>query len=269
MMKISIPILYASVLLLLVSCEKDLDFKYHEIEPLTVIEGELTAEGIRVAIMQTTPMGEPMNRTLMTDAKVTLYDLTAESTYILTPDDEGYFIERTGGIIGHDYQLTVMRNGETWMSETTMYPPVEIMTANFSWIKMPYDYVSALQVLYKDNPEVKGENFWVKIYRNGEIYSWTEQEDRASLNGMMSYVSLMSRQDISEEDDDDILIDGDEVTVKIYAISTEMREYLVAIGNDSSGPALFSGNRVLGYFLASSPVSRTVVYRPDDFPYWK
>lgn len=33
---------------------------------------------------------------------------------------------------------------------------------------------------------------------------------------------------------------------------------------DSSGPAMFSGGRCLGYFIATSPVERSVVFRPDE-----
>lgn len=43
------------------SCEKELDFHYHDVEPQLVIEGCVTDEGTSVALTRTTPMDEPMN----------------------------------------------------------------------------------------------------------------------------------------------------------------------------------------------------------------
>ena len=37
----------------LVSCEKELDISYHNIDPLPVIEAELTPDGARVGITMT------------------------------------------------------------------------------------------------------------------------------------------------------------------------------------------------------------------------
>ncbi len=250
------------------SCEKELDFEYHEIEPLTVIEGLLTPEGVKVGLTLTTPMGEPMDRTHLTDAEVSLTDLTLGLSYSLTPDEEGYFCNSVEGVAGHEYRLSVAREGATHTAETVMFAPVRIESADFSWIRMPYDHVSTLKVIYNDDREIRGECFWIKIYRNGEIYKWAVQDDRTSANGEMSFVSMMSRQDLSEEEDDEALREGDVVTVEVERISRTMNDYLDAIGNDSSGPAMFTGPKVLGYFLATSPVSVSIDYHPDEIPYY-
>ena len=258
-----------SVLLsLFTSCEKELDFKYHEIEPLTVIEGTLTEEGARVSITMTTPMGEPMDRTRITDAEVILKDLTAGYVEKLRADEEGYFVSHSGGKDWHDYSLTVMYGDETWTAKSTMFPKTEIISAGFSWIKMPYDHVAVLQVLYADDPTTKGDSYWIRVYRNGEIYSWSEQQDWTSRDGVMNFVTMTTRQDVDEEDEEDLLVDGDEVTVNICRISSGMREYIEAIGNDSNGPMMFTGtHRCLGYFMASAPTETTVVFHPEEIPY--
>ena len=56
----------------LISCEKELDFKYHDIDPITVIEGVLTLDGPLIATTLTMPMDEPMDHTRLTDASVEL-----------------------------------------------------------------------------------------------------------------------------------------------------------------------------------------------------
>ncbi|MDE5785501.1 MAG: DUF4249 domain-containing protein [Duncaniella sp.] len=93
--------------LVVAGCEKELDFKYNEIDPITVIEGELTPDGISVGITMTIPMNEPMDLTRLTDATVSLHDLTAGEQVTLRPDNDGYFTGAVSGIYGHDYRLTV------------------------------------------------------------------------------------------------------------------------------------------------------------------
>lgn len=261
-------IVIAISLIVLNSCEKDLDIKYHNIAPLTVIEGELTPEGIKVGITLTTPMNEPMDRTLLTDASVSLLDLTEEKNYMLYPDSLGYFVNPLQGIIGHNYRLTVTRNGKIYEAETTMYPPTEIVNLEFNWIKMPYDYVAVLQGQFLDVSENKDYS-WIKIYRNGEIYQWGEMSDKGDVDGVLTFITMTSRKDTDEEDDESVLYDGDVITVIISTISHAMYDYLEALQNDSSGPAMFTGDKCLGYFMATSPVSKSIVFHPDEIPVYK
>lgn len=267
--KIKSCIGFGALCIITVGCERTLDFKYHDIEPLTVIEGELTAMGAKIAITLTTPMDEPMDRARLTDAVVTITDLTDESAYILTADADGFFADPTPGVPGHRYRLTVERNGNAYSMETVMYQATEIVDAEFNWISMPYDKVAVFQARYLDNPADTGDCYWVKLYRNGEIYSWQEQDDRTASDGVNTFFTLTSRKDTDEEDDDEVLFDGDVMTVTVTPISREMHDYLEALQNDSNGPSLFTGPRVLGYFLASTPVSRSVTFRPDQIPEYK
>lgn len=267
--RIRLCIMNCALCILLAACEKTLDFDYHEIEPLTVIEGELTDEGARIAITLTTPMDEPMDRTCLTDASVRITDLTDGVEYILTADAEGFFRDPTPGIPGHRYRLTAERNGDTYSMETLMYAATEIVEAEFNWISMPYDKVAVFQARYLDNPDETGECYWVKLYRNGEIYSWQEQDDRTASDGVNTFFTMTSRKDTEKEDDDEVLFDGDVMTVSVTPISREMHDYLEALQNDSNGPFLFSGPRALGYFLASTPASRSVTFHPDSIPEYK
>ncbi|MDE6560758.1 MAG: DUF4249 domain-containing protein [Muribaculaceae bacterium] len=251
------------------SCSKDLDFKYHDIDPLTVIEAELTPGGSRVAITLTTPMDEPMDRTRLTDATVTLRDLSTDTEFLLRVDRDGYFTDPTPGIPGHDYRLTVQRGTAIYEAETHMYPPTEIVSLEFNWINMPYDQVAVLQAQYLDDPSTDQECYWVKLYRNGEIYSWQEQDDRGAVDGVATFFTMTSRRDTDEEEDDEVLFDGDEMTFTVTQISKAMHDYLEALQHDSNGPAMFTGPRILGYFLASSPVSRTITFHPDQIPEYK
>ncbi len=254
---------------ILSACEKEIDFDYKDIEPLTVIEGIMTPDGIQVSITMTTPMDEPLDTVRLTDATVIVEDMETSEVIGLSPDTSGMFVSDYKGVVGHRYRLEVSSAGEVYSSECVMTGPAQIVGLGFSWVRMPYDYVAALQGLYLDDPSVHGQCYWVKVYRNGKIYSWSEQSDRTAENGLMTYLSLTSRRDTDEEDDGDVLFDGDVVTVTVWEISVEMRGYLEAIANDSNGPAMFSGKRCLGYFMAGSPVTESIEYHPDELELWE
>lgn len=251
------------LLMLFASCEKELDFKYRYIEPLTVIEGELTPEGIRVGITLTTPMGEPMDRNRLTDAAVTLRDLTDDTDVTLQPGADGFYTGSRPGVAGHDYRLTVERDGCRYEAVTTMYPPTEIISLEFNWIKMPYDQVAILQGKFLDT-DAGGQCYWVQLLRNGESYQWIEIDNRGAIDGICSFITMTSRRDTDEEDDDEVLYDGDVMTCRICPVSRAMYDYLGALQLDSNGPAMFVGDRCLGYFMATSPVSRSIVFHPDE-----
>lgn len=248
----------------LLSCQRNFDLEYHDIDPLTVIEATLTPEGARVSLTLTTPMDEPMDRTRLTDALVILTDLSDGSEEELTINDDGYFVSPRGGIAGHEYRLSVERQGESFQAETVMLPPTEIIGMQFFWIDMPYDQVAVLQGQFVDNPAIDNECYWVKIFRNGEIYQWQEIDDRGASNGVGTFTAMTSRRDTDAEDDSTVLFDGDIMSVEVYPITRRMHDYLEAIGNDSNGPVLFTGHRVLGYFLASSPASSSITFHPDN-----
>lgn len=257
------------LLISLTSCEKELDLKYHDIEPLTVIEAELTPDGVRVSLTLTTPMDEPMDTARLTDATVHLADITSGTEYKLAANSEGYYANSTPGIIGHEYRLTVEREGQVYQAEATMYPATEILSLEFNWIDMPYDKVAVFQAKYVEDASHDGDTYWIKLYRNGEIYLWEEVDDRSAIDGTGVFFTMTSRQNTDEEEDDTVLFDGDVMTFSICRISRSMHDYLEALQNESNGPAMFSGPRCVGYFIATSPTSKSIEFHPSEIPVYK
>lgn len=265
----------------MVACEKELDFKYHDIPPLTVIEAQMTPEKATCVVSQTVAMDSPLSEApLLTDATVTMIDLTAGESFTLFPDSEGVFTSTSGGLTGHDYRLIVEHGGLRHSAETRMYPAVEILATEFSWIRMPYDDVAVLQCRYRSDfysPDDE-EYYWVKVYRNGEIYLWSEQSSRTAAEGIMTFFAMTSRRDLDAEDEETALHDGDLVTVSISRISRRMHDYLEALSNDSNGPTMFVTSSLsadsndperpcLGYFIADTPTSASLIFHPDSIPY--
>jgi hypothetical protein len=76
---------------------------------------------------------------------------------------------------------------------------------------------------------------------------------------------MTTRRDTEEEGDDDVLLDGDTVTVTVAPISQDMHDYLSALmSGGSNGPRMFSGDFCLGYFLAAPVAEGETVFHPDD-----
>lgn len=265
-MRYTILLLFASVLFS--SCEKDLDFKYHEIESQLVIEGSITQNGSSISLTYTTPMGEPLSTSKVVDATIELSDLTDGTIRQLDVDDTGAYIDDVAGIIGHDYQIKVFHEGKSYQSSCTMRPPSQIISMVFQWIKMPYDDVAVLQILFTDNNS-DDDCYWIRIYRNDEPYMWIVSDDRKSVNGVINEVVMTSRKDVDEEDEKTALRDGDIVSASVAPVSREMYDYLNAIQDDSNGPQMFSGDFCLGYFLAAPISESAVVFKPEEIKEFK
>ncbi len=255
---------------LLTSCEKDLDFEYRDIEPILVIESVLTQDGASVYLTLTTPTDEPMDRTRLTDAEVTLTDLTTGYTFDLNFDAAGTYVKSAPGETGHEYELVVKRGEEVYRSCSIMSPAVKLNDVRFNWVKMPYDHVAVLKIEIIDaDAAAYGDCYWVKVYRNGEIYKWAAiTDDSTDENGIISGVMMTSRMDLDEEDDNDALHDGDEIKVTVSHISRRMNDYLVAIESNSNGEPMFDGSFCLGYFLASPVTSVSMTFDRDQIEYY-
>lgn len=251
---------------LLTSCEKEIDFKYNEIDPILVIEGALTQNGAEVSLTLTTPMSQPMDRQYLRDASVRLLDMETGDETVLLADETGLFVSDTPGVPGHRYKLHVEREGKNYTAECLMRPEPELTGMEFSWIKMPYDYVAVLQVSWKDDPEVMYDCYWLRLTRNGEAYKWAEVSDMLSTGGVINQIMMTTRRDLEEEDEGDKLEKGDVIRATVVATSREMYDYLQALSaGNSNGSRMFEGDFCLGYFLAGGVSERTMIFDPEGF----
>lgn len=254
------------MLVLLAGCKKELDLEYRDIPPMLVVEANLTASGAAVSLTQTTPMDEPMDTRRLTDAAVALTDLTDGAVMALVPDDEGMYVASDGGVTGHDYRLTVERGGATYTSDCRMQTPVEIDGALFQWVKMPYDEVAVLTIRLADNP-LTDDAYWVRIFRNGEVYKWMVAEDRFAYDGIFEMSTMTARKNPSDPDDEDNLSEGDVLTIVAARIPAHIYDYLEQLSAHTiAGPTVISGTpTALGYFLASPVTSSTIIFAPTSF----
>lgn len=250
------------------SCEKEIDFEYRDIPEQQVIEGMLTQNGVSVRLTRTVPTDEPFDNDTVTDASVTVVDRTSGETYFLTSDEKGVFADsRLIGETGHEYELTVTIGDNSYTSTSRMLPKSEIVSAEFNWIKMPYDDVAVLKVQFAEVDD-KLAHYWLRVYRNGEPYEWQTISSHNAVDGIVRGMMMTSRKDIDKADDDSVLKDGDIIGIEVMPVSKAMGDYLNSLNNgDYNGNRMFAGSYCLGYFLAA-PISITrLVYHPDRIPY--
>lgn len=248
---------------ILTSCEKELDFEYHDVPDQLVIEGYVDQDGADVTVRFTTPMDEPMDTVNLTDCTVILEDRTLGDVRRLAADSLGHYTDTIPGIPGHDYRLSVERDGKRYESSCLMQQPTEIKGMGFNWIQMPYDHVAVLQLQFSDASD-KDDYYWIRIYRNGEPYSWMTSNDRNRKDGDVLVNVMTSRKDQDAEDEKSVLRDGDVVTALVMPVSMDMTLYLNALSNDSNGPRMFGGDFCLGFFLAAPVARESVVFHPDE-----
>lgn len=263
-----VSLIIAMLMPLLVSCEKELDFHYKEVDSQLVVEGQTSETGTVVSLTYTCPMGEAMDVTPIVDADVIITDITAGIQRNLLINQEGVFMDNTPGIPDHDYRIEISHNGNYYYAESTMPEPIQILDLDFQWIKMPYDHVAVLRIAFTDLPSTDN-CYWIKLYRNGESYKWILSDDRASVNGVISEVTMTTRKHPDDENDKDTLVDGDILDVVINPISHGMYDYLIAIQSDSNGPRMFQGDFCLGYYMATSNTFSSITFHPQDIPEYK
>lgn len=267
-----LPLLAAAVFS---SCEKDIDFDYHELDPITVIEANLSDTHTSVIITETTPVDEPMNRTRYTDATVLLTDLTTSESTLLTPDTEDTYTFPGAGIPGHSYKLTVDRSGKHYEATSAMLMPAKLLSFHFYRVAMPMEMSMIVsQVIFIDPPDTRGDCFIVRFFRNGELLSMgTISDIQATTQGLLIASTMMPDRysmpegyDIDDESLKKLLRDGDEITVSVTPVERGYYDYLVALKSGSNGPRMFDGDFCLGYFLAAPESEATLIYDHTTVP---
>lgn len=263
--------LFLSALLLpfLASCEKELDFRYHDVESPLVIEAILDEKGSDVALTRTTPMDEPMNLTPLTDARVTLTDLTSGAERLLPLRTDGSFGDDIAGDTGHAYRIDVEFGGKTYSSTDVMRAPTEIVGLEFRWINMAVERMAVLQVSFTGSPAGDDNCYWVRLLRNGEPYKWMVMDSRHATGGVIHSVMMTSPEKEEDADEKNILRDGDIVSALVLPVSRDMLDYLMALEEDSNGPRMWTGDFCLGYFLAAPVAEASIVYRPSEITEFK
>ena len=111
-----------TLLLLLVSCEKEIDINYHEIDTMVVIEGRVTNEGTEVSVRRSRSVTDSVRSLSLPGASITVFD--NETAHLLAYDpSDGCYRSDMKGIPGHNYRMAVDFEGKHYEAVSTMPAP--------------------------------------------------------------------------------------------------------------------------------------------------
>ena len=262
-------ILALLLLLYLSSCEKDIDIDYPTSAPLTTIEGQVTNEGMDVAITRTRPVEEPLPSPGIPGAQVTI--TSGNTTEMLTYDPvTGHYHSSTPGIPGETYRLDIDFEGTHYESSSTMPSPTAIISTAFVWQNILDERLLAFEVWAKD-PEPETRNYyWYRMDRRSAhphgkakqttgAYRWNVFDDRGNPPGRIYRDIICMTEKMAEEDEEEqwdrILYDGDTIRFQLMAIDRPTYDFFrsLTVGqNGRANPVSNIKGGCLGYFTASS-----------------
>ena len=252
------------VLPLLAACDKEIEIDYNSVDKLYVIEGRVTNEGSEVFITQTRDMDNGVKGTGIAGASVTVTSEGLSETLVFDEADRVYRSDLIGEP-GKTYTLTVEIDGQQFVSSSTMQEQVTIEPLEFQWLKIMGTRVLMCSMYWDD---IAGEDnyYSLRIYQNGENYRWSLWDDKGSDGEQLSTDTYcMAEED--EDDEDDIIYEGDKMTFEVRVVDRRTYDYLYswALAEDTSTNPLpnFTGG-ALGYFSAYAVTRHETIFSFDD-----
>lgn len=278
--------LYTLLLLLLtLSCQKEIELDYRDIEPVVSIEGRVTNEQVYVLITRTRSMNDSVKGRGIGGAVVTIS--SEDGTELLVYDArDGYYRPASGmkGIPGRTYRLDVTLDGHQYAASSTMPRQSSIVSTQFIWQPL-LDNGMLMYEMWATDPEPDVRNYyWYRVDRRAkdpkvrqkqgtDAYRWSSFDDRGAINAriyrdiMCVNEEMMDGQNIEDDQLKSILFDGDTITLQLMTIDRAMFEYYqsLSVGQRmGANPISNITGGCLGYFAAGS-VSHadTVIYNKN------
>lgn len=210
------------------------------------------------------------------NAKVTISG--GNKTYnLLDVDNDGVYVSelKFAGEIDVPYTLSITTaDGKTFTAENTIkaVPPIDSVTYEYSNIILPFDREYRYYIfLHMQEPEGLGNYYLWNLYKNGELYTDTLDEQQfifdENIDGnYLSYVNIFVL------DDNEIEADNTEMILEMASISkTEYDFRISALFEAVWNQGLFQGppanvttnlsDGAVGFFSAQAIVSDTLVVR--------
>lgn len=278
--------LYILLLLLLtLSCQKEIELDYRDIEPVVSIEGRVTNEQVYVLITRTRSMNDSVKGRGIGGAVVTISSEDGAEQLVYDARD-GYYRPASGmkGVPGRTYRLDVTLDGHQYAASSTMPRQAPIVSTQFIWQSL-LDNGMLMYEMWATDPEPDVRNYyWYRVDRRAkdpkvrqkqgtDAYRWSSFDDRGAINAriyrdiMCVNEEMMDGQDIEDDQLKSILFDGDTITLQLMTIDRAMFEYYqsLSVGQRmGANPISNISGGCLGYFAAGS-VSHadTVIYNKN------
>lgn len=249
-------------MLLLLSCEKEIDMDYRQADPIYVVEASVSNTGMKARISQTQAMDDNVSHSDISGARVIITGSDG-STATLTHTRNGNYQSTAKGTAGVTYQIDVEIDGQHFTSASTMQRMPSINRFHFIWKEMLGQRFLVGELLFQDIPN-EDNWYFMHIYRNDIGYRWAVKRDDTGPNKELQQLFTIAREG---SNDKDMLVEGDKLRIDLRAIDKQSYDYLYSMqimDNTGTNPiANFTGG-CLGYFSAYSEVSMNYVYHEAD-----
>ena len=262
-MKYYIRLFFCLNIVLLSSCEKDINLIYHQVDPIYVVEASVTNTKAEVRISQTNAMEDNSSKSDISQAKVTISSDAGE-TYTIPYSTNGYYrSSAVKGVAGREYKLDVEFDGHHFASTSVMQRSPQMNSFRFVWMKAASERILFGDLRLKDIPN-EDNWYFLHIYRNGIGYRWAVMRDTQNPNKELQQLFSFFREGSK---DDSVLNEGDMLRIEIRAIDQRAYDYLYSMQlmNDTGTNQIanFSGG-CLVYFSAYHQVTYTCSYHESD-----
>ena len=244
---------FGLLLLLLTSCEKEIDMDYHTVEPLYVVEASISEEGAVARISQTQNVTDEIGKRPVSDAQVIISSNYGEQC-ILNLDSAGcYSSSEIKGVEGREYTIRVQVGNYITKSTSRMQEKFSIDDTYMYKEQMLEDEVVYYHVDVTGYKTDSIGYFYALVTRNGEPYKWAVTGNKGHGDTTAINVGCFVYCDL-DKDNKDILKDGEEIAIEVRKIDKRTYDYLYALHiaeRSASNPIRnFTNPSTLGYFSA-------------------
>lgn len=244
------------------SCEKVIDLKLDNVEPLIVIEGGVSDqnESQIVRVSKTYNFTEPNRFNGLSGAKIVLTGGNGSTVNYTEVSPGVYQTAKFRGVSGSKYTLDVTVDGKTYNASSIMPARVMLDSITFKQFNFFGSINTYVAVNYNDPVAIQNQYRYI-LKVKGKIEQDMVGEDRFNDGNKVSEVILFELDD---------LVSGDTLGVDFQCIDRNVYRYFYSLGQNSGtgGPPVAPANPVsnfnngaLGVFNAYTSNKRTAVIK--------
>lgn len=248
--------------LLFSGCEKIVDLKLDNANPVLVIDGGINDQNQNqlVKVSKTYNFTEPNRFNGVSGATVVLTRPNGSTVNYTEVSPGIYQTVRMRGVAGSKYILNVTVDGKTYTASSTMPAKVNLDSLTFKQFNFFGEENTYVAVNYTDPAGVENQYRYI-LKAKGKIEEDMVSEDRFNNGNKVSDVIFYKVDD---------LVAGDTVGVDFQCIDRNVYRYFYSLGqnNGSGGPPVAPANPVsnfnngaLGIFNAHTTSKRAIVIK--------
>lgn len=259
---------------LFTACTKEIDFDFHEVDPIVVIEGRVTNEGSTVVVSRSRSVDNAARAHCLQGAIVTITGEGITTPLLYDAEKDCYYSAMTG-VPGVTYELSVDFEGKHYEATSVMQAQATIDSYEFMWFPMMNERWISFEMWAQDPVPNERTYYWFQMHRvsshphfeghaQTEPYAWDTFDDRGCPPGKVFVDMVTVSEKMMDEDEKEnwkwILYDGDRITVELMTVDRTVHNYLSELRASQNGSGANPHSNItggcLGYFAAMS-ISRT------------